>query len=167
MRPVLVVVERVGREDVLEVAAADDQEPIEALTADGSDPALGVRSRLGCPYRRFDHADAFGVKDLVEVAGEFAVAVTDEEPWAEILVVELHQQVACLLGHPAAVRVGGDPGQLDAAGRQLDEEQDVETLRKSVSTVRKSHSRMLAACWRRNSVQLASSRVGAGRSPSP
>jgi hypothetical protein len=34
-----------------------------------------------------------------------------------------------------------------------------------VSTVRKSHSRMLAACWRRNSVQLVSRRFGAGSMP--
>ncbi len=33
---------------------------------------------------------------------------------------------------------------------------------KTVSTVRKSHSRMLAACRRGNSVQLDSSRCGAG-----
>jgi Alpha/beta hydrolase family len=40
----------------------------------------------------------------------------------------LHQQVARLLGHPAAIRVGRYPGQVNAAGRQLNEEQDVETL---------------------------------------
>jgi hypothetical protein len=34
-----------------------------------------------------------------------------------------------------------------------------------VSTVRKSHSRMLAACARRNSAQLVSSRFGAGSIP--
>jgi hypothetical protein len=44
------------------------------------------------------------------------------------LVVELHQQVACLLDHPAAVRVGRDPSEVYAAARQLDEEQDVEPL---------------------------------------
>jgi hypothetical protein len=38
-------------------------------------------------------------------------------------------------------------------------------FRKTVSTVRKSHSRMLAACWRRNPAQLASSRRGAGSIP--
>ena len=36
---------------------------------------------------------------------------------------------------------------------------------KTVSTVRKSHSRMLAACRRGNSVQLDSSRCGAGSIP--
>ncbi len=45
----------VGGDDVLEVVPAEDQKPVEAFTADASDPALGVRSRLRRPYRRFDH----------------------------------------------------------------------------------------------------------------
>jgi hypothetical protein len=59
---------------------------------------------------------------------------------------ELHQRAAGLLSHPDAVGVGGDPREADASGRELDEEQDVEALQKSVPTVRKSHSRMLLAC---------------------
>src|SRR5262249_12417614 len=46
----------------------------------------------------------------------------------DIVVVELHQQVARLLSHPAAVGVGRDPGEVDAACRELDEEEDVEAL---------------------------------------
>jgi hypothetical protein len=38
-------------------------------------------------------------------------------------------------------------------------------FRNTVSTVRKSHSMMLAACRRRNSLQLESSRRGAGSIP--
>jgi hypothetical protein len=47
----------------------------------------------------------------------------------DILVVESHQQVARLLGHPRPVRVGRDPREPNAPGRELDEEQDVEPLR--------------------------------------
>jgi len=39
---------------------------------------------------------------------------------------EHQQQVAGLLGDPAAVGVGGHPSQVDPAGVQLDEEQDVQ-----------------------------------------
>jgi hypothetical protein len=46
----------------------------------------------------------------------------------EAVVVELHQQVARLLSHAAAVGVGRDLGEVDAAGRELDEEEDVEAL---------------------------------------
>ena len=57
------------------------------------------------------------------------------------------------------VRVRRDPRQMDAPGRELDEEQDIEPLQEKRATVRKSHSRMLTACWRRNSAQLGSSRI--------
>src|SRR5215211_1058483 len=110
------------------MAPADDEEPVEALPADAAHPAFGVRSRLRRPYRRLDDTDAFGAEDLIEVTAELAVAVTDEKPRPDAVVVEVHQQVAHLLGHPAAVRVGRDPGQVDAPSRQLDEEQNVEAL---------------------------------------
>src|SRR5207248_2306600 len=123
---VLVVVQGVGREDVLEVAAADDQEPVEALASDAADPALGVCPRLWRPHRRLDYTDAFGAEDLVELAGELTVAVTDEVARAGSLVVELHQQVARLLAHPRPIRVGRDPANAHPPSRQLDEAQDVE-----------------------------------------
>src|SRR6266536_5850352 len=120
---------RIGRENMLEVAPAEDPEPIETFAAGAADPALGVRPRLRRAHWRFDHADALGAEDLVELAGELAVAVADEKPRkADTVVVELHQQVARLLRHPAAVRIGRDPGEVDATGRELDEEQDVEAL---------------------------------------
>src|SRR5207247_2363264 len=72
--------------------------------------------------------DAFGAKDLIEVTSELAVAVTNEKPRLDAAVSKLHQQVARLLGHPAAVRVGRDPGEVDAPARKLDEEQHVEAL---------------------------------------
>jgi hypothetical protein len=70
----------VAREDSFEVAAVEDQEPIEALTADGADPPLRVRVRLGCAHRCSDDPDRFGAEDLVEGGSELAVAVMDQEP---------------------------------------------------------------------------------------
>src|SRR5439155_1868810 len=91
VRPMLVVVDRVDGEDALEMTPADDQDPVEALAAYGADPALGVRPRLRRPHGCLDHPDAFGAEDLVELAGEVAVAVTDKakRPTGAV-VVELH-----------------------------------------------------------------------------
>jgi hypothetical protein len=100
VRSMLVVMPRVGSDDVLEMAAAEDQEVVEAFATEAADPALGVRSRPGRPHRRLDYPDAFGAEDLIEVAGELAVAVTDKEPRLDALGFELHEQVARLLGHP-------------------------------------------------------------------
>jgi hypothetical protein len=41
-------------------------------------------------------------------------------------VLEIHQQVAGLLGHPGAGRMRGDAGQVHAAGTVLDKEQHVQ-----------------------------------------
>jgi hypothetical protein len=126
--PICVVVQRVLADEVFEVAAADNQEPVEAFAPNASDPALGVRPRLRRPYRRFDDTESFRAEDLIELAAELAVAVTDEQPRPDASVAKLHQQVARLLVHPAAARLGRDPGQVDAPAPQLAEEQDVEAL---------------------------------------
>src|SRR5438046_3951138 len=108
---------RVGREDVLEVATAEDEEPVEAFATGAADPALGVRPRLRCAHRRLDHANAFGAEDLVELAGELAVAVTDQKPWTtNTVLVEPHQHIGRLLIHLAAVRVGRGTYQWVATG---------------------------------------------------
>ena len=46
------------------------------------------------------------------------------------MVLEVHQQVTGLLGHPLARGVGSGPGQVHAAGAVLDEEQRVQTAEK-------------------------------------
>ena len=124
--PVLVVVERVVGEDAFELAAAEDEQPVEAFATQGPDPALGVRPGVGCLDRRLDHADALRAKDLVEVTSELAVAVADQVPRPDVLVIKLHEQVPCLLGHPGPVRVRRDPGEMDPPRRKLDEEEDVQ-----------------------------------------
>src|SRR5262249_62273149 len=90
----------VGDEDVLEVATAKDQQPIEAFAPDASDPTLGVRPRIRCPYRRFDHPDPFRAEDVVELAAELAVAIRNQKPRPDVRIVELHQRVARLLSDP-------------------------------------------------------------------
>jgi hypothetical protein len=46
-----VVVIDVDAEDTLELRAAADQEPVEAVAADGADPAFGERVCLWCAER--------------------------------------------------------------------------------------------------------------------
>jgi hypothetical protein len=47
VRPVGVVVVDVDREDEVELAAVDDQDPVEELPAEAADPSLGDRVRSG------------------------------------------------------------------------------------------------------------------------
>jgi hypothetical protein len=71
--PLVVVVLEVLAEDALEVALAADQEPVEALCADGAAGALGVGVRDGRADRRLDDPDPFARERGVEGGSELAV----------------------------------------------------------------------------------------------
>jgi hypothetical protein len=128
MRSLLVVMGHVRGQHAVEMVAADDHYPVEALASHRTDPALGVCPRPRRADRRLDHADAFGAEDFVKVTDELAVSIADEEPWADILVIERHQHVACLLDHPPPVGIRRDPCEPNATSGELGEEQNVEAL---------------------------------------
>ena len=100
-----VVMRYVEAKHSFEVAAAEDQQPVETLGADGADEALGIGIRLRCADRRVDHLDRFVAEDVVEGGAELAVAVVDQE--AHPLEQAGEAEVPRLLGDPAARRVGG------------------------------------------------------------
>jgi len=68
------------------------------------DTALREGVRVWRLNRCPDHLDVVAVEDYVEGVAELAVAIVDEEP-ERLLVAELHDEVACLLGGAASVRV--------------------------------------------------------------
>jgi hypothetical protein len=49
----------IGAEDVFELAAAEDQQPVEAFGAHGADEAFGDRVRFRRSHRQADNLDAF------------------------------------------------------------------------------------------------------------
>ena len=110
------------------VLLVDDQEAVEEFAADRSDEAFGDRVRPWCPHRRLDDLDVDGGEDGVEGRGELGVPVADEEPEAAVGVVEVHEQVAGLLGQPGPGGVGGDAEDVYAAGGVLDDEERVEPV---------------------------------------
>ena len=66
VRPVLVVVLDVLAQDAFEVAAVEDQQPVQALGANGSDEPFGDGVRLRRSCRRLDDPDAVRAEHLVE-----------------------------------------------------------------------------------------------------
>ena len=104
MWPVLVVVTAVDTEHMLEMAPAEDEDPVEAVGADRAHPTLGVGVCVRGLNGRTDHRDALGAKDLVEGVAELGVAIVEEEP-ERVPVAELHDEVARLLGDPVSVRI--------------------------------------------------------------
>src|SRR6266511_5373185 len=96
--PLLVEVADVDVEDMLELAATEDQEPIEALPTHAADPAFRVGVRVRRADRCADDGDLFALEDAVEGAAELRVAIVDQEARPLATLVEIHQQVARLLG---------------------------------------------------------------------
>jgi hypothetical protein len=126
VRPVRIVVIGVLTQDQPQVPFTGNQHPVQALAAGTGDPAFRDRVRPRRPDRSLDDPHADRIEDRVKRRGELRIPVPDQELQAACLAFEVHQQVAGLLGHPRARGVGGDAGQVHAAGAMLDEEQDVQ-----------------------------------------
>src|SRR6266566_165243 len=137
----------VDAEHLPEVAPTEDEDPVEAVGANRAHPTLGEGVRVRRLNWRANDLDALGAQDLVEGVAELRVAIMDEEPeW--LLVAELHDEVACLLGDPAPVRVRAAGEVLDPSGRERDEEEDVDPLQEDGldrQEVARKHARRLRA----------------------
>ena len=105
------------------MAALQDEQPVEAFGAGGSDEPLGDGVCLRRPHRRLDGAGASAAEHLVERAGVLAVAVADQQ--APALVGEIEAEVTRLLGDPGPGRVRRAAGQPHASACVRDEEQHV------------------------------------------
>jgi hypothetical protein len=122
-----VVVPHVAVEDAKEVAAAGDQEMVQAFPAQGTDPALGNGVGVRGLDRRTDDLRTNRAPDVIEGPDELAVAVADQEPEAGLLIKRA-KEIPGLLGDPHAGGVGGDTSEVDSSAVQLDEEQHLEPL---------------------------------------
>src|SRR6266508_3258671 len=92
----LVEVADVDDEDALELAAPEDEEPIEAFPAHAADEAFGVGVRVRRLDRRSDDLDAFTAEDGVEGAAEFRVADVDQETPPPAVVFRGHNDLGGL-----------------------------------------------------------------------
>jgi hypothetical protein len=111
VRPVAVVMGHVLAEHQVQVAATEDQGPVQQLAAQGSNDALasGVHPRR--PRQGGDDPQSFGL-----------------EPHRAEAVIQVHGEVAGLLHRPCRGRSCGYPGQVQPPGSVLDEHQHVQPL---------------------------------------
>src|SRR6187551_2545033 len=126
MWPAAVVVGGVPGEDGPQVVFAEDEDAVGEFASDGQDEAFGeaVRSRAS----RWDlhGVDPDAGQGGIEGGGELAGSVADEEPEAGGAVVEVHQQVAGLLGGPGSGRVAGRAEDVHVAVSDFEGEEDVD-----------------------------------------
>jgi hypothetical protein len=83
----------------------------------GEDESFGEAVRARTTRRDLHDVDPRACQDDVERSGELSGTVTDEEPEGATAVVEVHQQVAGLLGGPCAGRVAGHAEDVHVAVR--------------------------------------------------
>src|SRR4029453_8857627 len=116
------------RQNVFEVAAAEDHQPGETLVADGADESLRVGVRLRRLHGGVDDLDAFAAEHLVERGGELAVAIVDQEthPLENVGAAEGVR----LLKDPRSGLVRCATGKMDTPAPELDEEQHIETTQR-------------------------------------
>jgi hypothetical protein len=161
--PVVVVAELA--EHFLKVLSVDDQHPVEALPTDGAHKALGKRVGTRSTDRGADDADHLGAEDLIEGDRELGVPVPNQELHRSSTLGELVGEVPGLLDNPGSGRVFRDAGDVHLPGVDLDEEQDVELLSRTVSTVKKSQANIVVAWDFRNSPQVGPRLSGVGSRP--
>lgn len=102
----------VGAKDYRQVPAAQDQQVVEALAAEGAYPTFGEGVGVGRLHRGPDDPGTDGAPYRIEGSGELGVAVADEEPDRQGAAARGDEEVAGLLGNPPAGGVGGDAGQV-------------------------------------------------------
>jgi hypothetical protein len=85
----------------------EDQHAVGEFGSDGADEPLGETVRSRAVGRNPDYLDARIGQDGIKRRGELAGSISDEEPELGDAVAEIHDEVADLLGSPAAVWVGG------------------------------------------------------------
>src|SRR5215211_1734759 len=115
-------------EHAFEMAAVEDQEPVETLPSDGADEALGNRVRHWRTHRRADDLDPFASEDAVEVTRELAVAIPDQKAHRPRTLRQSPSELTGLLGDPGAARVGRAAAEMHPAAAELDEEEHVQPL---------------------------------------
>src|SRR5829696_735410 len=115
VRASFVVVGGVPSEDGPQVSFAEDQDAVGEFGSGGEDEAFGEAVRSRASWWDLHGVDFGAGENGVERGGELAGAVADEEPEAGSAVVEVHQQVAGLMGGPGSGRVAGRPEDVQVA----------------------------------------------------
>jgi hypothetical protein len=128
VRPVTVVMVGEDVERAFEMLPVEDKEPVEAFRADGTHEALGDCVRLRRVHRRPDELDPLASEDSVEVSGELAVAIPDQEANRCRAVDQSPGELTGLLGDPAAARVRRAASEVHPSALELDEEKHVQPL---------------------------------------
>jgi hypothetical protein len=162
VRALAIVVIDVFAQDALELAAADDEQPVEALLAQGADEALSVRVGVRGPERSPDDLNALRPEDFVKRCAELRVG-----SW-------IRKRSACSRPPTSSTRLRAcrvtqpplglwvTPASRTRRVWNSMKNNTEKRLSDTVSTVKKSHAITPRACERKNVRHEGPDRRGAG-----
>src|SRR5258708_6165919 len=106
----------------------DDEQAIQTLTSNRTNPALSKGIRIRCPIRRVNHFNSRCIKNSIEGCRELGVPIMDKKTNGRCLLIQRPAQLAGLLSDPNRGRVTGTASQMDASAADFDEKEHVQCL---------------------------------------
>jgi hypothetical protein len=154
VRPVPVVMLDIDSEDLLEVPATHDEQPVKALGPHRPDPALGVGVGVRRLNWRDQHLGAVRAEHVVEPAAELRVTIANKETHPASSFLEDKQQVAACWVTQVPLGLAVTPARWTRRVSSSMKNSTYNRRTQTVSTVKKSQATIPAACWRRNARQV-------------
>lgn len=128
MWPMAVVMVDEDANDLLEMLAVEDQEPIQALRANRPYEPFPDTVRLRRAKRRANDLDPIALENAVKTLDELLIPIANQEAERFLALRQRPGQLPSLLRHPRPARVGRAPREMHATSAELDEEEHVEPL---------------------------------------
>src|SRR5271166_5408278 len=120
----MLMVGEIFLERMAQGALAEENQLVEAFFLDRTHPAFGKGIEVGGLWRQLESLNACGMEDGIEVVGEFGIAVVEQEAGIGHGPVG-GGDIAGDLFQPGLVGEWSDASEDDAAGLEVEEEQDV------------------------------------------
>jgi hypothetical protein len=130
MWPSAVVVGSVPGKSGPQVSFAEDQDAVGEFSSGGPDEAFGEAVRPRTSRWDLHRVDAGAGQYRVEGGGELSGSVADEEPEGGNAIVEVHQQVAGLLGGPRSGRIARRPEDVHVAAADFQGEEHIDPFQR-------------------------------------
>ena len=124
MIALMLVVGEIFIEHMAQGALAEKNQLIEAFLLDRTHPAFGECIEVGGLWRQLERFNACGMEDRIEVLGEFGIAVVEQEAGISHGPVG-GGDIAGDLFQPGFIGKRSDASEDDAAGLEVEEEQDI------------------------------------------
>lgn len=105
-----------------------NDDPVETFFAHGTHPAFGIGVGTRGAYRSMDHLDSFRCKHGIEGGTVLAVVITYHMGELLLLRLQVPNDLARLLRHLSVGRMRRKAGQMNPAGSDFEEKEDIEGL---------------------------------------